>query len=141
MEDPCEMRVLVELQDDDPGRFTVLLEGLRDDLLDLPVHAAHLATSEPPADAKSGTGLALGTLVVSGAFSATTLHALARIVIAWIQRTGVRRVTLSSKGNPLVLEGLSARDQRAVIDTWIAQELNPQRAERSYPESAVEGGD
>jgi len=75
-----------------------------------------------PERTKSGTGTTIGELVVSGLLSASTMSALARVLTAYIQRTGTRAVVVKRGKDEYRFTGLSADAQRELIDRFAGRD-------------------
>ncbi|NVI92965.1 hypothetical protein HUX53_38280 [Actinomadura sp. BRA 177] len=88
-------------------------------LLDSVTSVERPEAGDSPEGAKSGTLMAIGTLVVSGVFSRTALRALVDLVAEWRKRTEARKVELVEGDDSLAVEGLSAKEQRELIDQWL----------------------
>jgi hypothetical protein len=76
-----------------------------------------------PDGAKSGTAAAIGEMVASGVLSAAGLKALSSVVIAFVNRGGARKVTLTHDGDEITLEGLSSKAQQQVVEDWISRRV------------------
>ncbi|ROT31670.1 hypothetical protein [Micromonospora sp. HM5-17] len=66
-------------------------------------------------------GLALGPLaelVVTGLFSATTVTALAQVIVAFVQRGAARRITLRDGGRTLTISDPDEETERMVVE-WL----------------------
>jgi len=116
-----ELSVVVEM-DGDRKYVNQLATGLQEDLLLLDVAGVEPHQIDSPPGAKSDAGMVIGALAVSGAFSASLLNAIVKVVVAWLDRSGARAVMLERGGDRLVLQGVRVRDQRAVIADWVARQ-------------------
>jgi|GEM_PF-2880014 hypothetical protein len=75
--------------------------------------------------ARKGAGPgSLAELVVTGLFSATTVTALAQVVIAFVQRGAARRITLRDGGRTLTISDPDEETERMVTE-WLG--VPPQR--------------
>ncbi|MEO3748093.1 hypothetical protein [Plantactinospora sp. B5E13] len=87
------------------------------------LHVAH-PTAEQPTDVADPTGrkgTTLGTLaelVVTGLFSATTVAALAQVIIAFVQRGAARQITLRDGRRTLTISDPNEETERMVAD-WL----------------------
>jgi hypothetical protein len=70
--------------------------------------------SDPGPGRKGGEALSLAELAITGAFSATTLAALTRIVISFVRRGAARRIILRDGTRTLTIVDPSERTERAV---------------------------
>ncbi|MEU4682812.1 effector-associated constant component EACC1 [Streptomyces xinghaiensis] len=109
----------IEEEDADDERRADLAEGLGRELAELDgaeVSAPRGAT--PPAGAKSASAVALGVLVVALA-QPELVSAVVAAVEAWTAgRTG-RSVRIEIDGDSIEVTGLSAKDRRRLIDSWL----------------------
>ncbi|WP_329107693.1 hypothetical protein OG792_04790 [Micromonospora sp. NBC_01699] len=71
-----------------------------------------------PAGRKAGEVVSLAELAITGAFSATTLAALTRIVVAFVRRGAARRIVLRDGDRTLTIVDPSERTERAVA-RWL----------------------
>ncbi|MGH8909882.1 MAG: hypothetical protein ACRD0K_26155 [Egibacteraceae bacterium] len=93
---------------------------LREELLALDVAGVDLASAGPaPAGTRGGDALAAGALIVSMAASSGLLKAVVDAVSSWVARPGQRSVRLELDGDVLEVAGVSGREQRRLIQTWI----------------------
>jgi hypothetical protein len=88
--------------------------------------------SETPPGSKGGPAVSLAELAITGAFSATTLAALARIVIAFVRRGAARRITLRDGTRTLTIVDPSVRTERAVT-RWLINAPDAAEAPTSPP--------
>jgi Effector Associated Constant Component 1 len=72
----------------------------------------------PPAGAKGVDVGAIGTLVVTLGQQAQ-LGAVVSALLDWALRDRHRRVRVELDGDVLEVDGLSARDQRRIVDHWL----------------------
>jgi hypothetical protein len=116
-----QISVVVQGPEDDPESLDELTRRLQEELELLP--AAQSVTrpggDAAPDGAKSGVVTTVGALVVTGAFSRAALKALVSLVAEWRQRAQARRVELTEGEDSLVVEGISASDQKALVDAWL----------------------
>lgn len=80
------------------------------------------AREEAPADAKAGVGSDLAELIVSGVFSAGTVTAVTKIVVAYLERTKARSVTWIDGDKKVVFTGIARDDQKALAEALAAAE-------------------
>jgi hypothetical protein len=69
-----------------------------------------------PAGSMASAGYEIGTLVVSGAFSAAALKAMSNVLVAYVQRSKARSVEWEFDGNKGTFQALSAKDQNKLVD-------------------------
>ena len=106
----------------DAEELDELVGQLRRELLELDVESVDRARGGPaPRGARAVDVLALGTLLVSLVDPATVLPAVVAAVEAWLRGRGQRSVKLELDGDVLEVTGLSSRDQRRLIDGWLAR--------------------
>lgn len=95
------------------------------ELLELLTTAARLdarpVTGPAPDGSKSGTGLTIGELVVSGALSATTVRAASAVLVSWLHGRAKRKVTLRSGDGEIVLDGTPTPAQQAMVEKWLSE--------------------
>ncbi|WP_396450201.1 hypothetical protein [Actinomadura sp.] len=108
------------IEGDDLQELDELTRSLEEELLLLDsVTEVERPEEESPEGAKSATVAAIGTLIVSGVFSRAALRALVGLVAEWRKRTEARKVELVEGDDSLAVEGLSAKEQRELIDRWL----------------------
>jgi hypothetical protein len=74
-----------------------------------------------PAGSMASAGYEIGTLVVSGAFSAAALKAMSNVLVAFIQRSKTRSVEWEFDGNKGTFQALSAKDQNKLVEIIAAR--------------------
>ena len=116
-------RISVVIEGEDLQELDELTRSLEDELLLLDAVTAveRPEAGGPPEGAKSGTLTTVGTLAVSGVFSSAALRALVGLVAEWRKRTEARKVELIDGDDSLSVEGLSAKEQSALIDQWLGR--------------------
>jgi hypothetical protein len=98
---------------------------LRRELLELDLESVELTHGgEPPPGARAVGVLSVGTLAVTLAQVPGLLAAVVELVQAWLSGHGGRSVKLAMEGDVLEVRGLSSRDQRALIASWVARHGN-----------------
>lgn len=122
-----QVRVRVQAGEQaDAADLAELTIRLREELLTLDVAKVELASAGPaPAGTRAGDALAVGVLIVSLAASSGLLSAMVDLVASWVARPGQRSVRLELDGDVLEVTGVSAREQRRVIQTWITRHTAP----------------
>ncbi len=104
----------------DDAELAQLAANLREELLQLDVATVDLVTAGPaPAGTRAGGVLEAGALIVSLVASSGLLEAVANAVWSWASRPGKRSVRLELDGDVLEVAGVSSREQRRLIQTWI----------------------
>lgn len=118
---PMQITVVIESADGDAEETDTLTRELQEELLllDAAESVARPVGAAAPPGSKGGTVTALGALVVTGVFSRAALTALVTLVGEWRQRAQARRVELTEGEDSLVVEGVSAKDQKALIEAWL----------------------
>lgn len=118
---PMQITVAVEATDGDAEETDALTRQLQEELLllDAAESVVRPEVGAAPPGSKSGTVTALGALLVMGVFSRAALTALVTLVGEWRQRAQARRVELTVGEDSLVVEGVSAKDQKALIEAWL----------------------
>ncbi|HEY0696677.1 MAG TPA: hypothetical protein VGD43_02580 [Micromonospora sp.] len=97
----------------DPRRLYELTNQLARDLRSIRDVIVDRVTAPAGPDTKSPTVGQIGGLVLSGLLSAAGITALKDIVVAFVQRSGARSVTVRKGDNEVVLTGVSRRDLSA----------------------------
>jgi hypothetical protein len=125
------IHLLVGTEDDaDLRRVAMAARNLKRELSRARLSVSFARGEEaPPSGAKSSTALTIGSLLVSGAFSSVALQQLARVVVAYVQRGGARKVTITDGEHEIVVDGLSGKSQKALIDSWIESRRESGRGE------------
>ncbi|MFK4104787.1 hypothetical protein ACI2L1_32900 [Streptomyces sp. NPDC019531] len=116
-----QITVAIEAADGDAEETDALTRELQEELLllDAAESVVRPEVGSAPPGSKSGTVTALGALLVTGVFSRTALTAFVSLVGEWRQRAQARRVELTVGEDSLVVEGVSAKDQKALIEAWL----------------------
>ncbi|NEA98652.1 hypothetical protein [Streptomyces sp. SID13726] len=118
---PMQIAVVIELADGDAEETDAQTRALQEELLLLDaadtVHLPVGATAPP--GSRGGTVTTLGALLVTGVFSRAALGALVSLVGEWRQRAQARRVELTEGEDSLIVEGVSAKDQKALVEAWL----------------------
>lgn len=118
--EPLSLRIEVAPVDgEDAEALDDLTRALREELLELDVDAVSRPSEPAPDGARAVEAAALGMLLVGVGKGA--LGIVARTVERWVQRVGDRRVVLELDGDRLEVSGISAEDQRRLIDTFVAR--------------------
>jgi hypothetical protein len=96
-----------------------LARALRAELLELEVEAVDRPEEPPPAGTRGAGVIELGTLLVT--LGQGALGLVTSTIARWVQRRGGRSVTLELDGDRIELGGVSAEDQRRLIETFVAR--------------------
>jgi hypothetical protein len=105
-------------EDTDAQELDELTRSLREELLAAGVEDARPATAGPsPAGTKAGEVLQLGALAV--AMSPVALQGVIDVVRHWGNRRPVRKVTITVADDALTLEGASAAQQQALVESFL----------------------
>ncbi|MEV7965680.1 hypothetical protein AB0O34_06815 [Sphaerisporangium sp. NPDC088356] len=75
----------------------------------------------PPTGAMAGAGYQLGTLVLSGIFSAATMGALGKVLTAYVDRAKARSVEWEFDGHKGLFTALSRDDQHLLVEAVAAR--------------------
>lgn len=123
MDQTAQLNLQIDAGDDaDAEELAELTVRLREQLLELDVERVDLVMSGPaPPGTRAGEVLAAGALIVSLARASGLLTALVSHVQAWVSSLGRRSVKLEMDGDVLEVTGISSRDQRELIQVWIAR--------------------
>lgn len=104
----------------DTAELDELAGQLRDQLLELDIECADRATvGQAPPGARAGEILLAGALTLMLVQSSGLLTALVETVQSWVSRSGGRSVKLEIEGDVLEVTGITRKDQRELIETWI----------------------
>ena len=96
-----------------------LARALRDELLQLDVDAVDRPETAAPDGTRGAGAVELGTLLVT--FGQSALGIVTSTIARWVARRGGRSVTLELDGDRIELSGVSADDQRRLIETFVAR--------------------
>ena len=96
-----------------------LTRALRDELLELDVESVDRPETPAPDGTRAVGAVELGTLLVT--FGQGALGLVTSTIARWVQRRGGRNVTLELDGDRIELTGVSADDQRRLIETFVAR--------------------
>lgn len=108
--------------DADAEEVDELTRRLRRELLELDVESVDLSRAgPPPPGARAVDVLSLGTLIVTLAKSSGALGTVVAVVRSWLSGAPRRTVKLELDGDVLEVSGVSLRDQRELIASWIAR--------------------
>ena len=113
----------IQVDDDsgpDPEALTELTYMLREELLQLDVDEVELAAGGDAPPGSKGVELAvLGGLIVKLVRSTGLLDATIKTIASWVGRGPSRTVRIELDGDVLEVSGVSAGEQRALIDDWV----------------------
>jgi hypothetical protein len=79
------------------------------------------ATGAVPVDAKSGTAMTIGSLVLSGSLSAVVVRQITQVVLALIQRKAAGEITFRRGDDELTITNASRDTERALVEWLNAQ--------------------
>jgi len=111
------LRLSLELEPSLMGDMIAVSRSLASDL-QLAGVPAKLETALAPADSKSGDGIQLAAVTVQSLLAAGVTSAVARIVVAYLQRQGVRRIVLQRGEARIEVTGADAQTQRELL-AWL----------------------
>jgi hypothetical protein len=74
-----------------------------------------------PDAAKTGSGMSVTELVVTGVLSASTVKAVSAVLVAWVQARSKRKLTLKSGEDQLVVDGAVTQAQQALVEKWMGE--------------------
>jgi len=100
--------------DVEPHQLNELAAILFDDIRSLALVKVGRDSVEAPESAKSGAGVDIAVLMMTGIFSTATIQAISKIIIAYINRTAARSVKWRSGNTTAVFTSISSNDQRAL---------------------------
>ncbi|MGH3646613.1 MAG: hypothetical protein ACRDTM_05505 [Micromonosporaceae bacterium] len=132
--------VVVARPGTDPQRLEAATRELRRDLAKLAGVRAAAPTTPLPDGAKSGTLTLIGTLVLSAVFSAQTVDAIARVVVAHIQARTDWSVTLERGDVKVSLSGrVPEAELERAVQALAAIGDPPPGTGQSHPEATSQG--
>jgi membrane-associated two-gene conflict system component 1 (EACC1) len=99
----------------DPRRLDEAAGRLAVDLRRIDGVVAAPLTGPAPGDGKSEAVHEIGGLVVSGLLSAAGLTAIADVVVAYLARSGARKITVRDGDREVTVTGASAADVAEVV--------------------------
>lgn len=106
--------------DADAAELVELAVRLRDQLLELDIEGADPVTAgQAPPGTRAGEIVVAGALTVMLALSKKLLTAFTEAVQSWVSLSAGRSVRLELDGDVLEVTGITRRDQRELIQTWI----------------------
>ena len=106
--------------DADPAQLSRLTTALFQDLRASGLVKVAKGREEAPEGTMSGVGDVLD-LIIKGAFSAGTLGAVTKIVVAYLERTKARSVTWDDGKRKVVFTGIARDDQKALAELLAAE--------------------
>jgi hypothetical protein len=120
VERPATLGIQVDLGPDaDAEEVAEATLQLRRELLDLDVDSVELpASGQPPPGTRGVELAALGALLVSVTQSELLAPVLAAIR-SWLGGSPQRSIKLELEGDTLELTGISATEQRRLVDEWL----------------------
>ena len=120
---PEHAQLNIQVDDDsetDPEALTELTYMLREELLELDVDEVELAAGGDAPPGSKGVELAVvGGLIVKMVRSSGLLDATIKTIASWVSRGPARTVRIELDGDVLEVSGVSAKDQRALIDDFV----------------------
>ncbi len=123
MPDPIQLKLTIDpsAQTDDE-ELDRLARQLCQEILDLDVEdAVLLKGGQTPEGAKSGGAITLGALLITTLASSGVIPPLFDLLKTWLTRHGQRSVTLEIDGDKLEVKGVSAQEQKQLIDEWMSR--------------------
>jgi hypothetical protein len=115
--------------DADPVQLDRLTSALFRDVRELALVKVAKGRDTAPEGAKSGTGSPIADLVLTGLFSAGTVTAITKVVLAYLERTKARSVTWIDGDKSVLFTGISSDDQRALAQALAASAAKDDEAE------------
>jgi len=97
-----------------------LSQQLRSELLKLNIENVDYQRKENLVNGtKAGDIISWETLIITLAASGGVISTLINFILGWVKRNEGRGVTLELNGNKLEVTGLSANEQKELIETWL----------------------
>jgi hypothetical protein len=103
----------------DAQELDELTRRLREQLLEADVRAVEPIQTTPPAGTRAVEAMVLGSLLVTLARSPELLKGIVGVVQNWLASSRARTVELQIAGDTLKVGGLSAAEQRRLIDLFV----------------------
>jgi hypothetical protein len=101
-------------------RADALTRQLAADVRALHAFRVRTASATAPEGSKS-TGHDIATLVVTGVFSAATMQALRDVIVAYVERTKVRGVTVRVGPAEVTVTGASKADLSKIVEQLVGK--------------------
>ncbi len=123
MPDPIQLKLTIDpsAQTDDE-ELDRLARQLCQEILELDVEdAVPLKEGQAPVGSKSGGAITLGALLITTLASSGAIPPLFDLLKTWLTRHGQRSVTLEIDGDKLEVKGVSAQEQKQLIDEWMSR--------------------
>ncbi len=105
----------------DAEELDVATANLSRELRELDVDGVERPAEPAPEGARSAELAEIGALIVTLATTPAVLSSVLKTVEAWLSSRGRRSARLELDGDVIELSGLSSRDQRRLMDEWIAR--------------------
>ncbi|MDA3643713.1 hypothetical protein LZ318_12280 [Saccharopolyspora indica] len=126
-----EARISIHEPTAPPQRLHELHDQLARELRSVPGVESRRAREEAPQDSKSGVGAHLAELIIGGTFSVGTVAAVTKVLIALINRSASRSVTVKkANGEEITVTAASAEAQQRLVEFFAEDEEARRAAER-----------
>ena len=97
-----------------------LSQQLRSELLKLNIENVDYHRKENLVNGtKAGDIISWETLIITLAASGSVISTLINFILGWVKRNEGRGVTLELNGNKLEVTGLSANEQKELVEIWL----------------------
>ncbi|MER7011259.1 hypothetical protein ABT324_07510 [Saccharopolyspora sp. NPDC000359] len=127
----AEARISIHESALPPQRLHQLHDQLMRDLRAVPGIEIRRAREEAPQDSKAGVGAQLAELIITGLLSGGTAAAVTRVLIALVNRSAKRSVTVKRPdGAEITVDGASPDIQRQLAEFFAADGETSSAAER-----------
>jgi hypothetical protein len=118
--DPLSLTLQIEAGPDaDAQELDELTRRLRQQLLELDVRTVEPVRKPSPPGTRAVDAVALGSLVVTLARSPDLLKGVVGVIQNWLASSRARTIELQIAGDSLKVGGLSADEQRQLIDLFV----------------------
>jgi len=122
MTDRIELKlVLNPAPQTDAEELDRLTRQLRQDILDLEVEDVRLPEAGEVMAGAKGSPLDVGALLITLLVSGGAVPPLIELIRSLLTHHSLRSVTLEIDGDKLEVQGLSAREQRELIEAWMSR--------------------
>jgi hypothetical protein len=98
-----------------------LTRQLRQEILGLDVEDVAPVKAEGVPEGSKGDAFALGALLITTLASSGAFPYIFDLLKTWLTRHGLRSVTLEIDGDTLEVKGVSAEEQKQLIDAWMSR--------------------
>jgi len=122
MPDRIELKLILNpAPQTDAEELDRLTRQLRRDILDLEVEDVRLPEAGEVTAGAKGSYLEVGALLITLLVSSGAVPPLIELIRSLLTHHSLRSATLEIDGDKLEVQGLSAREQRELIEAWMSR--------------------